>query len=71
MGNPFKKPKMPATPPPPKPPEPIAAKAELVDLSAEEGGSSNFEAELKRKRKQAQTKFAGETGGYGGNTRLG
>ena len=72
MGNPFKKPKAPAPLPAPKPPKPIPARAELVDLAGDdEGGASNFEAELKRKRKKAQTQFAGETGGYGGNTNLG
>ena len=56
----------------PKPPAPGAPQAQLVDLQAEgEGGASNFEAELKKKRKQAQTTLAGETGGYGGNTNLG
>ena len=56
----------------PKPPKPIAAPAQLVDLETEsEGGASNFEKELKKKRKQAQTSFAGETGGYGGGTKLG
>ena len=55
-----------------KKPDPIAPQAQLVDLQAEgEGGASNFEAELKKKRKQEQTQFAGETGGYGGNTNLG
>jgi len=62
MGSP-KKPKMPA---------PAAPQAQLVDLQADTGGgASNFEAELKKKRKQSQTSFAGETGGYGGNTNLG
>ena len=56
----------------PKPPKPAAPQAQMVDLQAEgEGGASNFEAELKKKRKQAQTSFAGETGGYGGGTKLG
>lgn len=55
-----------------KKPDPIAPQAKMVDLQAEgESGSSNFEAELKKKRKQAQTSFAGETGGYGGGTKLG
>jgi hypothetical protein len=55
-----------------KKPDPIAPQAQMVDLQAEgEGGASNFEAELKKKRKQAQTSFAGETGGYGGGTKLG
>ena len=62
MGSP-KKPKM---------PDPVAPKAEMIDLSAEDAsGASNFEAEIKKKRKKAQTSFAGETGGYGGNTKLG
>jgi len=55
----------------PKAPKPVAPQAQLVDLGEEEGGASNFEKELKKKRKQAQTQFAGETGGYGGNTQLG
>jgi len=56
----------------PKKPDPVAAQTQLVDLEAEgEGGSSNFEAELKRLRKKSQTVKAGETGGYGGSTRLG
>jgi len=55
-----------------KKPAPVAPQAELVDLQAETGsGSSNFEAELKKRRKQSQTTMAGETGGYGGNTQLG
>lgn len=63
------KPKMPAAP---KPPKPVAPQAQLVDLDADtESGASNFEADLKKKRKRAQTQFAGETGGYGGNTNLG
>lgn len=58
----------------PKKPDPVAPQAQLVDLQAEgatEGGASNFEKELKKKRKASQTQFAGETGGYGGNTNLG
>ena len=56
----------------PKKPDPVAPQAQLVDLQTDtEGGASNFEKELKKKRKQAQTSFAGETGGYGGSTRLG
>ena len=57
-----------------KKPDPVAPQAQMIDLQTEgatEGGASNFEAELKKKRKQAQTSFAGETGGYGGNTNLG
>ena len=55
-----------------KKPDPVAPQPQMVDLQAEgEGGASNFEAELKKKRKAAQTQFAGETGGYGGNTNLG
>ena len=55
-----------------KKPDPIAPQAQLVDLQTEtESGASNFEAELKKKRKQSQTSFAGETGGYGGGTKLG
>lgn len=55
-----------------KKPDPIAPQAQMVDLQAEsESGASNFEAELKKKRKQSQTSFAGETGGYGGGTKLG
>ena len=55
-----------------KKPAPVAPQAQMVDLQAEgESGASNFEAELKKKRKQAQTSFAGETGGYGGGTKLG
>jgi len=56
-----------------KKPAPVAPQAQMVDLQAEgeSGGVSNFEAELKKKRKQAQTSFAGETGGYGGGTKLG
>jgi len=58
-----------------KKPDPVAPQAQLVDLQADtESGSSNFEAELKKRRKQAQTTFAGETGGiqgYGGSTKLG
>jgi len=55
-----------------KKPDPIAPQAQMVDLQAEgESGASNFEAELKKKRKQSQTTMAGETGGYGGGTKLG
>ena len=57
-----------------KKPDPVAPQAQLVDLQSEDaGGVSNFEAELKKRQKQRQTKFAGETGGagYGGNTQLG
>ena len=55
-----------------KKPDPVAPQAQMVDLQAEgESGASNFEAELKKKRKQSQTAFAGETGGYGGGTKLG
>jgi len=55
-----------------KKPAPVAPQAQLVDLQADsEGGASNFEKELKKKRKASQTQFAGETGGYGGNTNLG
>jgi len=55
-----------------KKPDPVAPQAQLVDLQADtESGSSNFEAELKKRRKQAQTTFSGETGGYGGSTNLG
>jgi len=62
----------PKTPDPIKPPKPAPARAQLVDLEGgEEGSASNFEAELKKRRKQAQTSFAGETGGYGGSTNLG
>lgn len=60
----------PSKPDPIKPPPPTPARAELVDLK-EEGGVSNFEAELKRRQKQKRTTFAGETGGYGGSTQLG
>ena len=62
----------PKAPEPPKS-EPVAAPAQLVDLEieGEGGGASNFEAELKKKRKQSQTTMAGETGGYGGKTKLG
>ena len=56
----------------PKAPKAAAPQAQLVDLDKESAdGSSNFEAELKKRQKKAQTKFAGETGGYGGNTTLG
>ena len=56
----------------PKPPKPVAPQAQMVDLATDtEGGASNFEKELKKKRKASQTQFAGETGGYGGSTRLG
>ena len=56
----------------PKKPDPVAPQAQLVDLQTDsEGGASNFEKELKKKRAKAQTQFAGETGGYGGNTNLG
>lgn len=56
----------------PKAPKPAAPQAQLVDLETDsEGGASNFEKELKKKRAKAQTQFAGETGGYGGNTNLG
>jgi hypothetical protein len=62
----------PKTPDPIKPPPPVAATAKLVDLgSGEEGGASNFEAELKKRQKQKRTSHAGETGGYGGSTSLG
>ena len=72
MGNPFKKPKTPEMPKLPPPPKPLDPRTQSVDLEAEgESGSSNFEADLKRRRKKAQTSFAGETGGYGGNTNLG
>jgi hypothetical protein len=55
-----------------KKPAPAPAQAQLVDLQAETSeGASNFEAELKKRRKQSQTSFAGESGGYGGNTQLG
>ena len=55
-----------------KKPDPIAPQAQMVDLQAEgESGASNFEAELKKKRKQSQTTMAGETGGYGRGTKLG
>ena len=57
MGNPFKKPKAPAPLPPPKPPKPIPAQAQLVDLASEGGGSSNFEAELKKFPKSADFNF--------------
>jgi len=71
MGNPFKKPKAPQMPKI-TPPKPIPPRAEMVDLQAETAsGASNFEAELKRRRKKSQTSFAGETGGYGGSTKLG
>ena len=60
----------------PKKPAPVAPQAQLVDLATDtEGGASNFEKELRKKKAQAQTQFAGETGGYqsgyGGNTNLG
>lgn len=56
----------------PKPPKPAAPQAELIDLQADTStGSSNFEAELKKRRKRSQTTMAGETGGYGGSTKLG
>ena len=56
----------------PKAPKPAAPQAQRVDLESEtSSGASNFEAELKKRRKQTQTKMAGETGGYGGNTQLG
>ena len=56
----------------PDKPKPVAPQAQMVDLQAQdEGGASNFEAELKRLRKKSQTVKAGETGGYGGNTTLG
>lgn len=58
-------------PDPPKPPPPPAPMAENVDLSETKSGVSSFEEDLKRRRKKAQTKFAGETGGYGGSTNLG
>ena len=71
MGNPFKKPKAPKMPEI-KPPKPVAPQAQMVDLQADtESGASNFEAELKKRRKKAQTSYAGETGGYGGSTKLG
>lgn len=55
-----------------KKPAPVAPQAQMVDLQAESAsGASNFEKELKKRRKQSQTKMAGETGGYGGNTQLG
>ena len=55
-----------------KKPDPIAPQAQMVDLQAETAsGASNFEAELKKRRKQSKTSMAGETGGYGGNTQLG
>lgn len=61
----------PKAPDPVKPPKPIPARAELVDLSQEEGGASNFEAELKKRQRAKRTVMAGETGGYGGSTQLG
>jgi hypothetical protein len=48
--------------------EPSPAQAQR--LGGELGGS-NFESELKKKRKKTRTSFAGDTGGYGGNTKLG
>jgi hypothetical protein len=70
MGNPFKKPKAPEMPKLPPPPPKTPARAEMVDLE-ESGSASNFEADLRKRRKKSQTSFAGETGGYGGNTNLG
>ena len=71
MGNPFKKPdtsKMPKV----ERPKPIPPRAEMIDLQAEgSSGASNFESELRKRRKRSQTSFAGETGGYGGSTKLG
>ena len=56
----------------PKAPKPAAPQAQMIDLQTDtEVGASNFEKELKKKRKASQTQFAGETGGYGGNTNLG
>ena len=52
----------------PKKPEATPARAELKDLSQDEG-SSNYEKELKRAAKN-KTVNAGETGGYGGSTNL-
>lgn len=40
-----------------------------VDLSG--GGTSNFAADLKSRRKKTRTTFGGDTGGWGGNTKLG
>lgn len=70
MGNPFKKPKAPPMPQMPEP-KPVAPKAELVTATDDTSGVSNFEAELRKRQKQRQTTFAGETGGYGGSTKLG
>ena len=55
----------------PSKPDPVAPQAQLVDLDTEKSGASNFEQELKKRQKQKRTQFAGETGGYGGNTQLG
>ena len=52
----------------PKKPDPAPAPAKLTDLSQEEG-SSAYEKELK-KMAQNKTVNAGETGGYGGTTKL-
>lgn len=50
--------------------EPDAPSTTSVDLSS--GGSArNFESSLKKLRKKTRTTFGGDTGGYGGNTKLG
>lgn len=47
--------------------------AKIPAAAQQLGGSSgsNFESELRAKRKKTRTSFAGDTGGYGGSTRLG
>lgn len=54
----------------PEPPKPVPAKAKLTEVE-DEGTASNFEEEIKRRRRKQQTTSAGETGGYGGSTKLG
>ena len=55
-----------STPEQPPAPDPSTTS---VDLSG--GGASNFAADLKSRRKKTRTTFGGDTGGWGGNTKLG
>ena len=50
---------------------PVPATQNVGIGSSDSKGLSNFESELRRKRKKTSTSFAGDTGGYGGNTKLG
>ena len=48
-----------------------ASEPSPAPAQAEQLGGSNFESELRSRRKKTRTSFAGNTGGYGGNTQLG